>query len=51
MECRFAEEEIEDGGAVCLNDKEEDFLGRNPEQGWTKHSIGWVGPYPCLDQV
>lgn len=51
MKCRFVEDQIEQGGVECLNDKEEDlFNGDVQDLGSHDHILG-VAPYRVTDEV
>ena len=39
MECRFAQEEVEQGSVVGLYDEKEDFLYRNLEKSGTEDCV------------
>ena len=51
MKCRLAEQKVEEGGVICLNDEEEDLFCRYPEERWANDRIWRIGPYPSMDEV
>jgi len=51
MECGLAEEQVEKSGIVCLDNKEEDFLCRDPKERGPNDGVGRISPYPIVNQV
>ena len=51
MERGLAEEEVEQGGIVGLNDKKEDLFGWYSEESRTNDRIGWICPYLGVNEV
>lgn len=51
MECWLAEKEIEKGGVICLDDKEEDLFCWDSKERGANDCIGRIGPNSGVDQV
>ena len=51
MECRLAEQEVEDGGVISLDDKEKDLLGRYSKERRPNDGIGGISPYPSVNEA
>lgn len=51
MEGGLAENQIEQAGVIRLNGEEEKFLGRYAEERGANYGIGWIAPYPGMDEV
>ena len=51
MKCRLAEQEVEEGGIVGLDDEEEDFLCWDSKERGSNDHVGRICPYPRMDQV
>ncbi len=51
MKCGLAEEEIEYGCIIGLNDKEEDLFGWYSEKSRTNDRVGRICPYSSVNEV
>ena len=51
MECGLAEEEVEKGGIVGLDDKKEDLFSRDSEESRANDGVGRICPYSSVDEV
>lgn len=51
LEGRLAEDEIQEGGVVSLDNKEEDLFKRDVEKLWSNDDMAWIAPYAVADQV
>ena len=51
MKCGLAEEEVEEGSIVGLDDKEENLLRWNFEESRANDDVWRIGPYPGMDEI
>jgi hypothetical protein len=51
LECRFAQDEVEQGGVVGLDDEKENLLKWDIEELWANDDMAWIAPYASADQV
>lgn len=51
MKGGFAGEDVEKGGIVCLDNKEEDLFSRYVEECRANNHVCRIGPYVAVDEV
>ena len=51
MKCRLAQKEIEQGGIISLDGKEEHLFCWDAEKCRSCYGVWWICPYSGLDQV
>lgn len=51
LESCFAEDQVQQGGVVCLNNEEEDFLEGNVEKFWPYNDMTRIAPDTGPDEI